>query len=87
MDIKGLHNFEFLPFGSGRRMCPGYSLGFKVILSTLANLLHGFSWKLPDNIKNEDLNMDEANGLTIPRKFPLIALATPRLPIHVYNLE
>lgn len=41
IDMDG-HNFSFLPFGSGRRRCPGYSLGLKVIRATLANMLHGF---------------------------------------------
>ncbi|KAF7814031.1 cytochrome P450 71A1-like [Senna tora] len=40
IDVKG-HNFELLPFGAGRRMCPGYSFGLKVIQVSLANLLHG----------------------------------------------
>lgn len=86
IDMKG-HNFELLPFGSGRRMCPGYNLGVKVISSTLANLLHGFSWELPENMKNEDLNMDENFGLTIPKKFPLNVVAKPRLPLHIYTME
>ncbi|XP_065633434.1 trimethyltridecatetraene synthase [Quercus suber] len=42
IDVKG-KNFELLPFGSGRRMCPSYSLGLKVVSSTLANMLHGFN--------------------------------------------
>ncbi|KAL8119905.1 hypothetical protein AgCh_017140 [Apium graveolens] len=44
-------------------MCPGYNLGLKVVTSILGNLLHGFNWKLPDNMKNEDLSMDEVYGL------------------------
>ncbi|KAL3371358.1 hypothetical protein AABB24_008075 [Solanum stoloniferum] len=40
IDVKG-QNFAFLPFGSGRRRCPGYSLGMKVVRTTMANLLHG----------------------------------------------
>ena len=83
IDVKG-QNFELLPFGSGRRMCPGYSLGLKMISSSLANLLHGFNWKLPDNMKVEDLGMDEIYGLATPRKFPLIAVVEPRLPLNLY---
>ena len=83
IDVKG-QNFELLPFGSGRRMCPGYSLGLKMINSSLANLLHGFNWKLPDNMKVEDLGMDEVYGLATPRKFPLIAVVEPRLPLNLY---
>nr|QNS29939.1 cytochrome P450 [Nothapodytes nimmoniana] len=83
IDVKG-QDFELLPFGSGRRMCPGYSLGLKVIQSSLANLLHGFKWKLPNNMKPEDLNMEEIFGLSTPKKIPLVAIIEPRLPLHLY---
>ncbi|XP_021721014.1 cytochrome P450 98A2-like [Chenopodium quinoa] len=83
IEVKG-HDFELLPFGSGRRMCPGYSLGLKIIESSVANILHGFTWKLPDSIKPEDLDMDEIFGLSNPKKLPLVACAEPRLPLHMY---
>ncbi|KAG6723157.1 hypothetical protein I3842_03G195500 [Carya illinoinensis] len=83
IDVKGQH-FELLPFGSGRRMCPGYSLGRKMISSSLANMLHGFEWKLEDDTKPEDLGMEEIYGMTTPRKFPLVAVVKPRLPCHLY---
>ncbi|KAF5748420.1 Cytochrome P450 superfamily protein isoform 1 [Tripterygium wilfordii] len=83
IDVKG-QSFELLPFGSGRRMCPGYSLGLKMIQSSLANMLHGFNWELADNMRPQDLNMDEVYGLATPRKFPLVAVLEPRLPIHLY---
>ncbi|KAL4625360.1 hypothetical protein ACB092_05G019600 [Castanea dentata] len=85
IDVKG-HDFELLPFGAGRRMCPGYSLGLKVIQSSLSNLLHGFTWSLPENMKTEDLNMEEIFGLSTPKKFPLEVVVKPRLPKHVYSL-
>ncbi|XP_015889029.3 trimethyltridecatetraene synthase [Ziziphus jujuba] len=85
IDVKG-QNFELLPFGSGRRMCPGYSLGLKMIQSSLANMLHGFKWKLPDDMKEEDLSMDEVYGLATIRKFPLVAVTEPRLPDHLYHM-
>lgn len=84
IDVKG-QDFELLPFGSGRRMCPGYSLGIKVIQTSLANLLHGFTWKLPADVKEEDVNMDEVFGLSTPKKIPLVVLAEPRLPNHLYS--
>ena len=83
IEVKG-QSFELLPFGSGRRMCPGYNLGLKMIGSGLANMLHGFNWSLPDNMKAEDLNMDESYGLVITRKSPLVVIAEPRLPMHLY---
>lgn len=85
VDIKG-HDFELLPFGSGRRMCPGYPLAIKVIQMSLANLIHGFNWKLPGDMKKEELCMDESLGASAPRKIPLLVVAEPRLPSHVYSL-
>ncbi|KAI8019613.1 Trimethyltridecatetraene synthase [Camellia lanceoleosa] len=83
IDVRG-QSFELLPFGSGRRMCPGYSLGLKMIRSSLANMLHGFNWKLPYNLKTEDLGMEEVFGLTTVRKTPLVAVVEPRLPDRLY---
>ncbi|KAK4265595.1 hypothetical protein QN277_026625 [Acacia crassicarpa] len=84
IDVNG-HNFEFLPFGSGRRMCPGYKLGLKMVSSSLANLLHGFSWRLADeNMKPQDLDMHELFGLATVRRFPLVALVEPRLPQNLF---
>jgi cytochrome P450 len=80
LDVKG-QDYELLPFGSGRRMCPGYSLGLKVIQVSLANLLHGFEWRLPDGV---ELSMEEIFGLSTPRKFPLEAVVEPKLPAHLY---
>ncbi|XP_057976719.1 trimethyltridecatetraene synthase-like [Malania oleifera] len=85
IDVKG-QDFELLPFGSGRRMCPGYSLGLKVIQSSLANLLHGFRWKLPAEMRREDLTMEEIFGLSTPRKIPLVAVVEPRLPLPAYSV-
>ncbi|RVX16941.1 Cytochrome P450 71A1 [Vitis vinifera] len=85
IDVKG-QDFELLPFGTGRRMCPGYSLGLKVIQSSLANLLHGFKWKLPGDMKPGDLSMEEIFGLSTPKKIPLVAMAEPRLPAHLYDM-
>ncbi|KAI0494548.1 hypothetical protein KFK09_024686 [Dendrobium nobile] len=86
IDVKG-HDFELLPFGSGRRMCPGYTLGLRVIQSSLANILHGFSWRLPDGVKVEQLSMDEIFGLSTPKKVPLVAVAEPRLPLQMYDIS
>ncbi|CAO2202098.1 unnamed protein product [Urochloa humidicola] len=83
MDVKG-QDFELLPFGSGRRMCPGYNLGLKVIQLSLANLLHGFTWRLPDGMVKEELSMDEVFGLSTTRKVPLQVVVVPKLPAELY---
>ncbi|XP_065847523.1 cytochrome P450 726A27-like [Euphorbia lathyris] len=64
VDYKGF-NFEFLPFGAGRRICPGIQLGIEL---TLAKLLCDFNWKLPNQMKPDDLDMTETFALAIRRK-------------------
>ena len=83
VDVRG-QDLELLPFGSGRRMCPGYTLGLKMVQVTLANLLHAFAWRLPDGVAAEELSMEETFGLTVPRRVPLEAVAEPKLPAHLY---
>lgn len=83
IDMRG-QDFELLPFGSGRRMCPGYGLALKVMLLGLANLLHGFVWRLPEGVTVEELSMEETFLLAVPRKFPLAATGEPRLPARLY---
>jgi len=86
VDVKGT-DYELLPFGSGRRMCPGYSLGLKVVQIALANLIHGFQWNLPDGKNPKELDMGETFGLSTPRTHPLVAVARPRLASHLYNFN
>ena len=83
LDVKG-QDFELLPFGSGRRMCPCIGLGLKMVQVILANLVHGFAWRLPDGMAKEELSMEEKFGLSMPRLLPLRAVAEPRLPAHLY---
>ncbi|KAM7492069.1 hypothetical protein LguiA_034990 [Lonicera macranthoides] len=83
IDVEG-RSFQLLPFGSGRMRCPGYRLGLKVVRSTLANLLHGFVWKLPNDIKAEDICMEEFYGLTTHPRVSLSLILEPRLPLHLY---
>jgi len=71
LDYKGT-NYEFLPFGSGRRMCPGANLGLANIELALASLLYHYNWKLPDGVKPEDVQVWEGPGLIAKKKTGLI---------------
>jgi cytochrome P450 len=84
VDVRGAH-FELLPFGSGRRICPAYDLAMKLVAAGVANLVHGFAWRLPDGVAAEDVSMEEHVGLSTRRKVPLFAVAEPRLPVHLYS--
>ncbi|GER47546.1 cytochrome P450 [Striga asiatica] len=77
-DFKG-GNFEFIPFGSGRRSCPGMQLGLYALEMAVAHLLHSFTWELPDGMKPADLDMSDVFGLTAPRAERLVAVPTTRL--------
>ncbi|CAN4126568.1 unnamed protein product [Withania somnifera] len=71
------NNFEYLPFGSGRRICPGISFGLANIYSPLAQLLYHFNWKLPTGMEPRDLDFTELAGVTSSMKNDLCLIATP----------
>ncbi|XP_026432087.1 cytochrome P450 71A1-like isoform X2 [Papaver somniferum] len=76
IDFKG-QDFEFIPFGSGRRGCPGVSFGLAVVELLVANLLYRFDWKLPGGASYEDLDMSEDFGMgTCNRKIHLHVIPT-----------
>ncbi|CAL5088870.1 unnamed protein product [Urochloa decumbens] len=75
VDFNGAH-FELLPFGAGRRMCPGLAMGVSTMEFTLANLLYCFDWELPEGMTVKDVSMEEAGGLTVHKKTPLVLVPT-----------
>ncbi|CAI0440994.1 unnamed protein product [Linum tenue] len=76
IDYRGTH-FTFLPFGAGRRMCPGIQFGMVTVQLALANLLFHFDWKLPHGMKPEDLDMREVFKIGLKRKQNLCLIPVP----------
>nr|KYP42189.1 Cytochrome P450 71D9 [Cajanus cajan] len=76
IDYKG-NNLEFIPFGAGRRMCPGYTFGLSNVEYALALLMYHFDWKLPNGMKNEDLDITETFGITADTGGSLYPWPTP----------
>ncbi|KAK9147954.1 hypothetical protein Scep_006711 [Stephania cephalantha] len=73
----GGNNFNYFPFGSGRRICAGISMAERMFMYELATLLHSFSWKVAERYGKVDLK--EKFGIVLKKATPLIAVATPRL--------
>ncbi|KAH6808201.1 hypothetical protein C2S51_029309 [Perilla frutescens var. frutescens] len=78
IDVRGRH-FELVPFGSGRRGCPGLQLGLTVVKLVVAQLVHCFHWELPDGMKPDDVDMSEQFGLVTDRANHLMAIPSCRL--------
>ncbi|KAI7736089.1 hypothetical protein M8C21_023706 [Ambrosia artemisiifolia] len=84
VDVKG-NDFEVIPFGAGRRICVGISLGLRMVQLLVATLVQTFNWELANGLNPEKLNMNEAYGLTLQRAEPLMVHPKPRLAPHVYE--
>uniref|UniRef100_A0A0E0HTG3 Cytochrome P450 n=1 Tax=Oryza nivara TaxID=4536 RepID=A0A0E0HTG3_ORYNI len=74
-DVRGQH-FHLLPFGSGRRICPGASLAMLVVQAALAAMVQCFEWS---PVGGAPVDMEEGPGLTLPRKRPLVCTVSPRI--------
>ncbi|KAK4389420.1 cytochrome [Sesamum angolense] len=74
-DFSG-NNFNYIPFGSGRRVCAGLPLAERMIRYVLASLLHSFEWQLPEG---EKLDMSDKLVMALRKKIPLTAVPIPRL--------
>jgi cytochrome P450 len=80
IDFKG-NNFEFIPFGSGRRMCPGLNMGVRTVELTLANLVRSFEWKLPNGFdKDQVLDTQVKPGIVMHKKNDLYLVPRKRIP-------
>ncbi|KAI3454727.1 hypothetical protein Pfo_011390 [Paulownia fortunei] len=83
-DVRG-NDFEVIPFGAGRRICAGMSLGIRMVQLLTATLIHSFDFDLANGQLAQTLNMEEAYGLTLQRAEPLMVHPKPRLAPHIYQ--
>uniref|UniRef100_A0A0E0LDW0 Cytochrome P450 n=1 Tax=Oryza punctata TaxID=4537 RepID=A0A0E0LDW0_ORYPU len=67
VDFRGT-NFEFIPFGAGRRMCPGITFANATIEMALTALLYHFDWHLPPGVTPDGMDMEEEFGMSVSRK-------------------
>ncbi|CAL5015237.1 unnamed protein product [Urochloa decumbens] len=71
VDFRGT-DYQLIPFGAGRRICPGINFALPILELALAELLRHLDWELPAGMRPADLDMVEAPGVTAPRRVPLV---------------
>ncbi|KAJ0971032.1 hypothetical protein J5N97_018991 [Dioscorea zingiberensis] len=87
IDYKGNH-FHFIPFGAGRRICPGIPLVQRMLPLVLGTMLYSFDWVLPDGMRAEDMDMRERLGTTLRKAVQLSAVPVQSLAVdHDHNVH
>ncbi|XP_072971856.1 indole-2-monooxygenase-like [Typha angustifolia] len=80
VEYKG-NDFQFIPFGAGKRICLGMSFAISTMELILANLIYHFDWELPYGVMKEEIDMTEAPGITVRKKEKIYLV--PKLYVHV----
>ncbi|XP_051133468.1 6,7,8-trihydroxycoumarin synthase-like [Andrographis paniculata] len=78
IDVRG-KDFRMLPFGSGRRICPGSFMASSTLELVLANLVYAFDWELPEGVRPQDVDTDSLPGITMSKKEPLCVVPRPHV--------
>ncbi|XP_034897619.1 geraniol 8-hydroxylase [Populus alba] len=73
IDARG-RNFELIPFGAGRRICPGLPLAMRMLHMMLGSLIHSFDWKLENGVTPESMDMEDKCSLTLEKAQSLRAV-------------
>ncbi|KAG8056928.1 hypothetical protein GUJ93_ZPchr0002g26478 [Zizania palustris] len=80
--FRGGERLEFMPFGAGRRACPGTPMATRVVTLILASVLHAFDWRLPDGMRPCDVDVRGRFGTSLNMVTPLKAVPVP-VPVPV----
>ena len=73
----GGRDARFIPFGAGRRGCPGVGFATRLAELALASMLYHFDWELPGGQDAGSFEFVESSGITAGLKFPLTLVAEP----------
>ncbi|KAK9064860.1 hypothetical protein SSX86_016242 [Deinandra increscens subsp. villosa] len=76
LDVRG-QDFDLIPFGAGRRICPGLPLAMRMIPIMLGSLLNNFEWSIDTIIQHEAFDMTEKFGITLSKANPLCVVPKP----------
>ncbi|MCD9561075.1 hypothetical protein HAX54_020032 [Datura stramonium] len=76
LDVRG-KDFELIPFGSGRRICPDLPLALRTSPVMLGSMLKSFNWKFEAGVEPKELDMEEKFGFITPKAHPLRAISSP----------
>ncbi|CAN6224632.1 unnamed protein product [Urochloa humidicola] len=77
VEFRGKDRLEFMPFGAGRRACPGTPMATRVVTLLLASVLHAFEWRLPEGMRPEDVDVRDRFGTSLNMVTPLRAVPVP----------
>ena len=75
-DITGSREIKMMPFGAGRRICPGYGLALLHLEYFVANLVWSFEWKA---VEGDEVDLSEKQEFTVVMKNPLQVKIYPRI--------
>lgn len=87
IDVRSGQNFELIPFGAGRRICPGLPLAYRMVHLMVASLIYNFDWKLEPGMEPKDIDLNEKFGLSLQKAVPLkaIPIKTVTVPFTIYG--
>ena len=82
LEVNGQY-YQLMPFGTGRRQCPAWSMGLVTVHMLIANLVQAFDWSHPHGADNFDMSDSKSNLISLMAT-PLQAIPKPRFPDEFY---